>query len=98
MAGRFSKLAHFIPCNKNQHIARLFFRDVIRLHGLPKTIVSNCVVKFMSYIWKTLWKMLNMTLKFSSVYHSQTDSQTEMVNRSSGNLLRCLVGDHVQLG
>jgi hypothetical protein len=49
---KFSKMAHFIACHKSDdvsHIANLFFRDIVRLHGEPKTIVSGHDVKFMSY-------------------------------------------------
>ena len=69
--------------------------EVVRLHGRPKTIVSNRDTKFMSNSWSTLWTMSNTKLKFSTAYHTQTDGQTEVVNRSLGQLLLCLVVDHI---
>ncbi|XXG72659.1 hypothetical protein AAC387_Pa07g1708 [Persea americana] len=93
-----SKMAHFIPCSNTADvykIAQLFFKEVVRLHGLPKTIVSNRDTKFISYFWKTLWGMSKTKLKFSTAYHPQIDGQTEVVNCSLGNLLRCLVRDHL---
>uniref|UniRef100_A0A2N9IC59 Reverse transcriptase n=1 Tax=Fagus sylvatica TaxID=28930 RepID=A0A2N9IC59_FAGSY len=77
-------------------IAQLYFDEIVKLYGLPKTIVSDRDVKFMSYFWKTLWHLVGTKLKFSAAYHPQTDGQTEVVNRSLGNLLRCLVGDHAR--
>jgi hypothetical protein len=94
---RFSKMAHFLACSHTfdaSRIATLFFAEIVRLHGLPTSIVSDRDVKFVSYFWKTLWAKLGTKLQFSSAYHPQTDGQTEVVNRSLGNLLWCLVTDH----
>lgn len=73
---RFRKMRHFIPCKTTYDariIANLFFKEVVRIHGLPMSIVANRDVKFMGNFWKTLWKRLGTNLDHDSTYHPQID-------------------------
>jgi len=73
---RFSKIVHFIPCHKVDdvnNISKLFFKEVVWLHGLPKTIVSDTDPKFVSYLWRTIWERLGTKLNFLTTCHPQID-------------------------
>ncbi|PKU82811.1 hypothetical protein MA16_Dca006109 [Dendrobium catenatum] len=93
----FPKMAHFLKCKKTSnalHIAHLFFHQIVRLHGIPHSLTSDRDVKFISHFWRKLWKQLGTDLRLSSAYHPQSDGQTEVVNRTLGNMLRCLVQEY----
>ncbi|GKC83059.1 RNA-directed DNA polymerase [Tanacetum coccineum] len=93
---QFSKMAYFAPCLKAfdaSQVARLYFAEIVKLHGVPKTRTSNRDVKFVSHFLRNLWTRLGSKLQFSSSHHPQTDGMAEVVNRSLGNLLRSLIGD-----
>jgi len=95
---RFSKMVH-LSCSKTSDaskIAQIYFDGVVKLHDLPKIIVLDRDIKFMSYFWKTLWHKMRTKLKTFTSFHPQTDHQIEVVKKSLQNLLRCLVGEHLR--
>ena len=56
---KFSKMAHFLPCKKANdasQIAQLFFKEIVHLDGLAKTITSYQDTKFLGHFWRVLWK------------------------------------------
>jgi hypothetical protein len=93
---RFSKMAHIIPCYKSDdasHIAEFFFREIVRLHGVPRTIVSDRDTNFLSYFWKTLWGKVGTRLLFSTTCHPQT----EVMNRTLSTLLQAVLKRNLKL-
>jgi len=69
-------------------LGKIYIREIVRLHDIPVSIVSDRGSSFTSRFWKTLQKALGIQFNFSSVYHSQTDGQTERVNRVLEDMLR----------
>jgi hypothetical protein len=92
---RLTKFAHFfaIPTDyKAIQVAELFFREVFRLHGLPRQIVSDRDGRFISAFWQELFRLTGTELATSTSYHPQTDGQTEIVNKWVEGYLRNYVG------
>jgi hypothetical protein len=90
----FSKVAHFIPVKttyKGANLAELYIARIMCLHGVPKKIVSDRGTQFMSRFWEKLHESMDTRLNFSSVYHSQSDGQTERVNRILEDMLQACV-------
>jgi hypothetical protein len=96
----FFKMAHFIPCHKNDnasHVADLFFTEIVHLYGVPNTIILNRDAKFISHFWRTLLFKLGNKLLFSTTCHPQTDGQTEVVNRTLSTILWAVLKTNLKL-
>lgn len=68
----FSKIAHLIACQEvvdASHVANLFFQNIVRFHGIPKSIVLDGDNKILSYFWKTLWAKLGTKVLSSTTCH-----------------------------
>ncbi|GLB44699.1 putative retrotransposable element tf2 155 kda protein type 1-like [Lyophyllum shimeji] len=69
----------------------IYLREIVRLHGLPSSIVSDRDPKFTSRWWRALHKLLGAKLLMSTSFHPQTDGQTERANRNVGQIFRAIV-------
>ena len=81
---RLTKYAHFFAVLSTisvSEVAALFFKDIFRLHGLPKVIISDRDSKFTSAFWQTLIGLVETNINMSTSYHPQTDGKTERVNQ-----------------
>jgi hypothetical protein len=91
---RLTKSAHFIPYKINdsmQKMAELYIREIVRLHGVPNSIVSDRDPRFTSKFWGRLQDAMGTRLNFSTAYHPQTDGQSERTIRILEDMLRLCV-------
>ncbi|GMI84821.1 hypothetical protein HRI_002151400 [Hibiscus trionum] len=93
---RLTKYGHFFGLPRqidSSLVARVLVQGVIKLHGMPCTIVCDRDRVFMSSLWTELARLQGIELCFSSAYHPQSDGQTEALNKVLEMYLRCMAGD-----
>jgi transposase InsO family protein len=91
---RLTKMAHFTPCSKlitAEETTQLILDEIVRLHGLPKEIVSDRGPQFASKFWHRLFEVLGVDIRLSSAFHLETDGQTERTNQTLEQYLCCTV-------
>jgi hypothetical protein len=91
---RLLKVAHFIPLSHPYtatSVARAF--EVVRLHGLPESIISDRDPVFTSTLWRELFQLSGTKLHISSGFHPRSDGQSEATNKVIIIYLRCLTVD-----
>ena len=92
-------MTHFIPGKTTYRVdrwAQLYIREIVRLHGVPVSIVSDRDTRFTSQFWKSLQKALGTQLRFSTTFHPQMDVQTERLNQILEDMLRACVMDSAE--
>ena len=88
---RLTKQTLFIPTTKSMaapDVADLFLQHVVRVHGLPETLVSDRDPVFTSHFWRRLLELCGIRANRSSAFHPQTDGQTERMNSVLEQYLR----------
>jgi len=88
---KFTKMAHYIPTRKDidaKTLGNIFLREVIRLHGVPRVIVSDRGPILTSKFWKTFCHYLSVDRRLGTAFHPQTDGQTERQNQTLEQYLR----------
>ncbi|KIK14683.1 hypothetical protein PISMIDRAFT_17126 [Pisolithus microcarpus 441] len=91
---RLTSMVHLVPVNttiRASKLAWVFVREIVKLHGLPDTIVSNHDTKFTSQFWHEVHQLLNVRLLTSMAFHPQTDGASEQAIRNVSQILQGLV-------
>jgi hypothetical protein len=91
---KLTKMVHYAATTTTVDapgVASLFFEHVVRMHGVPTSIVSDRDPRFTSLFWRSLWSLLGTKLAMSTAFHPQTDGQTERANRTLEEMLRAVV-------
>ena len=88
---RLSKMVHYAPCKKTitaPGMAGLFVKDIVRLHGWPRVVISDRDPRFDAEFWRSVFRGSGTQLRMSTAYHPETDGQTERANRTLLSMLR----------
>ena len=88
---RLTKSAHFIAYDMTYTVEKmsgLYLQKVVRLYGIPVTIVSDCDSRFTAGFWESLQAAMGTSLRRSSAFHPQTDGQMEQTNQVLEDMLR----------
>ena len=91
-----TKATHFIPVKSTfgrAQVANVLLKEIVRLHEVPKMIISDRDAKFIATFWKSLFGGMGTKLNFSTAYHPQIDGQTERTNHILEDMLRMYVID-----
>ncbi|KAL2237203.1 UNVERIFIED_CONTAM: Transposon Tf2-11 polyprotein [Sesamum indicum] len=91
---RLTKSAHFLPIRQNDSLdklAELYVLEIVRLHGIPTSIVSDRDPRFTSHFWGSLQTALGTKLHFSIAFHPQTDGQLERTIQTLEDMMRSCV-------
>ncbi|KAJ9527526.1 hypothetical protein QJQ45_025744 [Haematococcus lacustris] len=92
---RLTKMVHLMAMTEKSggiQVAKLFFDNVFKLHGMPRTIISDRDTRFQGEFFKGLMKIMQSKQCMSTAFHPQTDGQTERVNKVMEDMLRHYVG------
>jgi hypothetical protein len=92
---RLTKFAHFYAISTDYsavQVAKLFFKEVFRLHGLPRNIIRDKDSQFIGTFWRELFRLVGKESTPNTNYHAQTDGQTKIVNKWVEGYLRNYVG------
>ena len=87
---RLTKSAHFLPIketDKMEKLTRTYLREVVRLHGVPMSIISDRDSRFTLRFWQSLQHSLGTRLDMSTAYHPQTDGQSERTIQTLDDML-----------
>jgi hypothetical protein len=91
---RLTKVAHFLPVKANYSVSRLaelYVDNILKLHGAPRSIVSDRGPQFTAQFWKSLHASMGTELNYNIAFHPQMDGETERVNLVLEDLLRACV-------